>query len=108
MRMLVDATQVWFILFLSTHSHSLPEPRNVVELDIDEQSPDEDDRLALQFLKRSNDIPPHDRDDHGDDSGIKIYLIIFYMFTFSIRASASRFQSRLVFIKTKNNLTMTC
>lgn len=39
---------------------------------IDEQSPDEDDRLALQFLRGSKGVVPHDKDDQDDrvaDSG---------------------------------------
>lgn len=52
----------------------------VVEPAIDEQSPDEDDRMALKFLKESLA-----EDDHGDDSdgGIYIYIYLVSFYTYS-------------------------
>lgn len=82
-----DTTQVWFIFFPLTHSHFLPEPENF----IDEQSPDEDERLALQVLRGSNDNPFDDGDAHEDNPGMELYSIRFYIFSFSVRVSASRF-----------------
>jgi hypothetical protein len=37
---------------------------------IDEQSPDEDERLALELLRRPNDTPFDGGDVHGDNAGI--------------------------------------
>lgn len=65
----------------------MPEPENF----IDEQSPDEDERLALQVLRGSNDNPFDDGDAHEDNPGMELYSVRFYIFSFSVRVSASRF-----------------
>jgi hypothetical protein len=79
-KMLMKTILVCFFFFLSACSHSLPEletnVRDVSANDqdvnmIDEQSPDEDDRIALQSLKRSSTVPfDANMGDYGDTPGI--------------------------------------